>query len=220
MELKEYIQIIFKHLPMIILITFLFGLASGLISIFVLDDVYQASSSIIVSDKKDNKNDISNNDIILYRNLVDTYSEVAKSNRVLLSVKEALKTDMSTQDLRGKITVSGVGDTEIIKIQVEDKNPEQAALIANTLAVIFQAEVKELLLMENVQVLDEAQVPVTPVKPRILLNVVVAVFLGLMISIGIVFLMEYLDNTIKTPEQVERILNIPVIGSIPSYDMD
>lgn len=217
LDLKEYIQIIVKRLPIIIALTLFAALLSGLISFFLLEDIYQASASIIVSNKKD---EVNINDLNMSRSLVDTYSEIATSYSVLKDVQEALQADISTEELASKISVSGVGDTEIIKILVEDKDPETAALIANTLAVIFRARVKELLLLDNVQIMDEARIPTAPIKPRPLFNIIIAAFIGLMVGLGIVFLMEYIDNTIKTPEDVERYLGLPVIGSIPSYDIE
>ncbi len=72
--------------------------------------------------------------------------------------------------------------------------------------------------VDNVQVIDQAQVPRNPVKPRPMLNMIIAGFLGIMISLGMVFVMEYLDNTIKSPNDVERYLGLPIIGAIPEVD--
>ena len=80
--------------------------------------------------------------------------------------------------------------------------------------------VKKFMKVENVQVIDEAQVPKNPIKPRPMLNIAIAGVLGLMFGIFLVFLLEYLDNTIKTPEDVEKYLQLSVIGAIPKVKND
>nr|WP_276537088.1 GNVR domain-containing protein [Anaerosalibacter massiliensis] len=79
-------------------------------------------------------------------------------------------------------------------------------------------KVKEIMKVENIQVIDRAQEPEEPIKPRPKLNMAIAGVLGLMISIFLVFILEYLDNTIKTPDDVEYHLGLPIIGTIPKMD--
>ena len=90
-------------------------------------------------------------------------------------------------------------------------------VIANKVAEVFKQKVVELMDVENVQVIDRAEVPISPVKPKKELNIAIATFIGLMTGLGIIFLIEYLDNTIKTPEDIEKHLGLPVIGTIPVF---
>lgn len=160
--------------------------------------------------------DVQYNDILMNQKLVKTYSTIASSNKVIDQVILDLDIDIPPEDVKEKITVTSVGDTEIIKISVQDKDREFAADLANGTAVVFMDVVAETMKMDNIQVIDEAKVPEKPIKPRALLNIVISGILGIMIGVGVVFLQEYLDNTIKTPEDVEEYLGIPVIGTIPN----
>lgn len=219
MDLREILQIIYKRLWFIILVTLVCIISSGIISFFVLDSVYEASTTLMVSKtREDQSQNLQYNDILMNQKLVKTYSEIVKSNRVLEKVIEQLGLDMTTGDLRTKIQVSSVSDTEIIRIAVQDKDPNFATELANSIAVVFMGEIGSIMKMENVQFIDPAKVPIEPVKPRPLLNIAIAAVLGVMISVFIVFLIEYFDNTIKTVDDVENKLGLPVLGSIPVFD--
>ena len=219
LDIKELIHIIRKHALIIISFTLVAIFLSGLVSIFFMDKVYESSTTLIVSKQKGGKdNDLQVSDINLARNLVETYSVIIKSNRVLESVLSEMNLNMSLDKLKSKIKVSAEGNTEIIRITVEDTLPERAKDIANTLANVFIKEVNTLLKMENVQVIDKAKAPHSTIRPKLFINVTVAGFIGLMIGLGFILLMEYLDNTLKTPEDIYKYMQLSVIGNIPNFD--
>lgn len=219
MDLREILQIIYKRLWFIILVTLVCIISSGIISFFVLDSIYEASTTLMVSKTRDDQSsNLQYNDILMNQKLVKTYSEIVKSNRVLEKVIEQLDLDMTTGDLKNKIQVSSVSDTEIIRIAVQDKDPNFATELANSIAVVFMGEIGSIMKMDNVQFIDPAKVPIDPVKPRPLLNIAIAAVLGVMISVFIVFFVEYFDNTVKTVDDVENKLGLPVLGSIPVFD--
>lgn len=206
---------------LIILLMILSITASGLVSYFVLEPEYQTFTTLIVGKPKDYQNvdnKLEYNDLLLNQKLVSTYGELVKTRIVADEVIKNLKLDMSYKEFREKVNVNLVKDTEIIKLEVMDTNPVLAAEIANETAQVFMENVKDIMMVENVQVIDEAQVPDIPIKPRPSLNMVIAGVLGLMVSIFLVFLLEYLDSTIKTPDDIERYLNLPVIGTIPMVE--
>ena len=220
LELREYIEIILKRIWIIVAITITATFLSGIISVFFLNEVYSTSTTLIVSKQSEGTtlNEIQINDINLARGLVDTYSVIVKSDLVMEKVLKEVRSDMSLDSLRSKVSVSSESNTEIIRITVEDTQPEKARDIANSLARVFMNEVESLLRMDNVQIIDIAKAPVSPIKPKVMMNIAIAFILGLMISLGIVLLLEYLDNTIKTPEDVQKYMGLPVIGIIPSFD--
>lgn len=220
-SLKEYFLILRKRMGLIILLMILSITTSGLVSYFVLEPEYQTFTTLIVGKPKDYQNvdnKLEYNDLLLNQKLVSTYGELVKTRIVADEVIKNLKLDMSYKEFREKVNVNLVKDTEIIKLEVMDTNPVLAAEIANETAQVFMENVKDIMMVENVQVIDEAQVPDIPIKPRPNLNMAIAGVLGLMVSIFLVFLLEYLDSTIKTPDDIERYLNLPVIGTIPMVE--
>lgn len=217
MKLLEYLQIVKKRLWIILAIPFVTALASALISIFVMKPVYQAVATLIISKTPANgSSQVQYDDLMMYDKLVKTYAELAKSNLIANETISKSGYDMTASQLRNSLTVTPKTDTQIMEIAVTDRNPQKALTLTNTLAEVFQEKVKTMMNTEDgVKILDEAQLPGSPVKPKKLLNVVIAGFIGFMISIGVVFLMEYLDNTIKTENDVEKYLGLTVLASIP-----
>lgn len=221
MSLREYFLILQKRLWVIILITIVAVVASGIVSFFVLEPEYQTFTTLMVGKPKDYQNydqKLEYNELLLNQKLVNTYGQIVKSRVVADEVIKNLNLDLTFKGFTNKVNVNLVKDTEIIKIEVTDTDPQLAAQIANETAQVFMKSVTEIMKIENIQVIDEAQVPESPIKPRPKLNMAIAGVLGLMVSIFIVFLLEYLDNTIKTPEDVQRYLELPVIGTIPEFD--
>lgn len=219
-DLKEYLNIIWFRKWIIIGITLLAIIVSALVSFFVLDPVYETSTTIIVGRSNDSEQAIEYNDIMLNQKLVDTYSVVVKSKTVLTEVVENLKLVERPEQLKDKVSVSPVSDTEIIEIKVQDVDPKLATDIANNLAEVFMENITELMKIDNVQIIDQAEVPRNPIKPNKKLNVLIAAVLGVMVGLGVVFLMEYLDNTFKSANDVERHLDLPIIGVIPLIEED
>lgn len=221
LELRDIFRIIWARIWIIVLITIVAMLASGIISYFYLDKIYESSTTLIVNKQKDDnekETQYTYNDILLSQKLVSTYTEIAKSSYVLERVIKELNLDLSSDELKKMIAVSAVGDTQIIRITVSDVFPARATVIAEKMAELLPIRVSELEMPDNVKVVDKAKVPSSPVKPRPLMNIAIAGVLGIMVGLGIIFLIEYLDNTIKTPDDVQKYLGLPVLGSIPNFE--
>lgn len=217
-EIKEYFYIIWRKKWLIVLIIVFSIAISGVFSFFVLESEYETFTTLML--RKPNSGmrygeAIGYDDVLLNQRLVFTYGEIAKSRAVSNEVINNLGLNLTADQLRKKVKVSLVEDTEIIKIVVNDSDPEFATRIANETAEVFIKNVVSMMMIENVQVIDKAELPTNPIKPRPILNMAIAGVLGVMISVFLVLLLEYIDNTIKTPSDVEKYLDLPVIGMIP-----
>lgn len=221
-SIQELFFTIRKRLALIISLLVLFVAIAGVFSYFILDKEYETFTTLIVGKPKDysGENNIEYNDLMLNQRLVSTYGEIVKMRVVADEVIENLNLPISYNQFGSKVSVNLVKDTEIIKLNVTDSNPVLAADIANETAKVFMDSVKEIMLIENVQVIDQAQVPPEPVSPRPMLNMAIAGVLGLMIGVFIAFLLEFLDNTIKTEDDVEKQLGLPVLGAIPIFESE
>jgi len=220
MELHEYLFILRKRISLIILITLVATVTSGVLSYFVIKPVYKSDISVIIG-KNDKDNSLQKQnytDIMMYQQMVKTYSELAKSRKVAEDVISKLELNMNPASLLSMVTVSPKGNTEFLNIAVKSKEPEQAMKIANQLAKSLKEVSASVYGSDNVKLLDDALLPTSPDNPKPKLNMIIALFIGLMVSVGIVFLLEYMDNTIKTQEDVEKLLGLPVIGTIPYVD--
>ncbi len=217
MELKEYIQIIIRRIWIPIALTLVFTITSAFVSYYVLEEVYQASTTLYIVNKAE-KNVLTYYSFQVSNELVNDYRELIKSRRITSLVIDKMGlTGVSPSAVATKINVNFKAETRVIVVTVEDKSPKFAMDIANTVAEVFMEEVVELLNVENVQVIDKAILPGAPAKPNKQMNIAIAGFLGIMMGLGIIFLLEYFNNTIKTPEDVQKHLNLPLIGVIPLF---
>ena len=124
---------------------------------------------------------------------------------------------MTYEALAGAVSITNVSDTQIIKISVQHNNPLIATKICNTIPKIFSKEVQRIVKTSGVEVVDKAIVPENPIKPNKKMNVLIAMVLGAMASIFVIFLIEALNTKIKEPKDIEEKLGIPVFGVVPRY---
>lgn len=221
-NLRELFFILKKRIVLILALTILSITIAGGVSFFIIEPEYQTFTTLMIGKPKDYKGEgsIEYNELILNQKLVSTYGEMVKMRVVADKVIDNLDLDISYAEFGNKVNVNLVKDTEIIRLNVVDNNPELAAKIANETAQVFMKTVKDIMLVENVQVIDDARVPMNPIKPRKMMNMAIAGVLGLMLGVFITFVMEFLDNTFKSKEDIEKHLGLPVLGMIPKYEQE
>ena len=218
-DLKDLFLVLRKRLWILILITFITTVTSAVVSIYVLKPIYQANTTLYVGKNADLKGSIAYEDMIMGEQLVKDYRELAKSRLVSSIVINELKLEnTSTTQIANMIGVNLKNDTRIIEITAQHTDPKFAELITNKVAEVFKRMAVELIEADNVRVIDVAEVPPNPIKPNKQLNIVISFILGLMLGLGLVFLLEYLDNTIKTADDIEKYLGLAVLGSIPKFE--
>ena len=218
-DLREYFFILKKKLWIIVTSALVCGLISGLVSFFALTPIYQANTSLIVNKEVGNKvTEMTTTDDLNYvQKLAITYGEIIKSRAVITPTIEKLDLNMTYEELASAVSVTNVSDTQIIKISVQHKNPKVAMKICNTIPSIFSEEVQRIVKASGVEVIDKAILPTNPIKPNKKMNVLIAMVLGVMVSVFIIFLIEALNTKIKEPKDIEEKLGIPVYGVVPKY---
>lgn len=218
-SLKELFQTLRKRLGLIMIITLIATITSGVVSYFFLTPIYQASTQILVNQNKSDQQMQVYNPSELQTNLqlINTYSVIIQSPSILDIVKEELDIERI-----GSISVVSERNSQVVSITVQDDNPEMAVDIANTIANVFKKEIATLMNVDNVSILSKAIVAENPdpIKPRPVLNIAIALVVGLMAGVGLAFMLEYLDNTIKTEQDIERLLELPVLGAIAVFPED
>ena len=206
---------------MILLLSVIVGAASFAASKFLMTPKYDSNATMIVSSS--NQNIDPNNpqaavelsQINANKALISTYSEIVKSRGIADKVINNLGLDMDFEEFSDKVSIESVKDTQIISVMVVDTLPERAQDIANETANIFKDSIGDIMKVDNVQILDGADLPEEPVSPNIKKNSVIGIFLGLILGVMIAISKELSDNTIKSQEQVAEYFDIPVIGVIP-----
>lgn len=219
-SLKELLQTLKKRFYLILTITLLAVLVSGVISYFFLTPIYQSSTQLLVNQSKNEQAMYNYNEVQTNLQLINTYNVIIKSPAILDLVNKELKLGLSTGELNNKITVASEKNSQVVNISVQDPNANTAAKIANKTAEIFTREISQIMNVDNVSILAKAQVgeKQSPIKPKPLLNIAIALVVGLMSGVGLAFLLEYFDNTIKTEQDIEKMLGMPVLGVITTIN--
>lgn len=214
-EITELWKIIRQRWIMILSIVVIAVTTSGLLSFFVLKPEYEATTTILVQTQHTN-NQVVYNDLIANQKLVKTYGEIIKSRQIAEDVNRQLNLNMTPEQLLGKVQVKAANESLVTSITVTDNNPKQAVLIANGFAKSFATNLNSIMKVDNIAILDEAKFKenMAPVRPKPSLNMAIALVLGVMVGVGLAFLLEFLDKTVKTETQIEELFDLPVLGVI------
>ena len=232
-NIKNLFEFFISKLRVIILVNILVVLLGSIYSLFFVKPAYEATTTLVLTgtaEPKETKETngktsiedgvtITQNDVNLNSKLVATYREIIKSKTVLKDVINTLNLDCTTGGLYRNIKVSTVADTEMISITVVSDKAEEAAAIANELARIFSGQIKEIYNIENISIIDKAEVQTVPINVNIVKQIVIYALIGIVLGCSVVFVMFYFDNTLKDTNQVEK-LGLTVLTSIPEKQKD
>lgn len=220
LNLKDVLYVLKKRRKLIGIITLASMFISGILSFYIIKPTYEAGTTIIVGKPQSaEKNNTQYNDVIMYQNLVKTYAQIATSTSVAERASEKLGGKLKSEELEKIVKVTPEQGTQILEIKATSKDPQDAVNIVNAVASSFVDESKSVFPTGgDIQVMDKAKLPKAPIKPKKLLDVVGALFVGLILSVGLAFVLEYMDSTIKTEEEISKYLEMPVIGIIPKLD--
>ncbi len=214
-DVKEFFKYACDKM-LIIFVCMFIGFAFSIVyTIGVQKPKYESHTSIVLTRSGENTGAITQNEITLNENLVTTYSEIIKSRLILSQVIENLNLDYSTSELSDMITVSNVNNTELINISVSTINNVLSQDIANEIASVFKEEITSLYNIENVNVVDKAIAASTPYNVQPIKQMFIGLFGGLVVGFIIVFMLYISDDSIKKKEDVEKELDLNVLGSIP-----
>lgn len=200
----------------VILITIIICLLCGLgYTLFLKEPMYKSDVNVIVVNKESGNAATLQNELTANQKLAATYRELVESRRVLNQVIKNLDLEYSIKELQEMITVENVNETAIIKITITSKDSLEAMEIANETAKIFEKEIVDIYNLENVSIVDRAELAKEPYNINFIKDVVIYIGVALVLSCGLIFVVYYFDNTIKSVDQVEKLLGVPVIGAVP-----
>ncbi len=214
--LNDIVNYYFKKLWIIVLISIVCIVGGLTYSFKIKTPMYKSTTSVILASGQT----ITQSDLTLYQKLINTYTQIAKSRNVLNNTISNLNLNYNYNQLKDNVTVSAVSDTEIINISVVDKSPTLAKKIADSIANNFKDEVASIYNLTNISILDESVVAQTPYNYNILKDTIIYVALGLFIGFVYVFLRYYFDRNIKSKEEVESRVNLPIMGSIRDFSKE
>lgn len=220
-DLRELLLVIFKNLWLIILIIAISGIGTGLFTSYGIQKNYESNTLFtVLSPSESNEAPTSSDVFRIGSELAKRYSIIAKSNTVIEATRVDLAPDimLSERAIRDSFTVNSVNETDILRITVTYIEPEIAQKIAESVTNESMKIYEETYQGVAVESIDKADLNRNAVSPNLKLNVIIGSILGLMISIGIILLKEFLNRKIKSAKDIELYLNVPFFGEIPDFN--
>lgn len=222
MELQKFLNILHKRLLLILGIPFLASVIAAVVSMFIIDPIYEASSTLYIIDEKSVSEElVTYDEILANQSMVKDYRELIRSKSITKAALEALEIkDITPTDLSNRITVASKNDTRVLEIKVEDFDPVRAKELTNKICQVFIKKSTELMNLNNIRVVDTAEIPIDPIKPKPLVNIALAFLMSLFTTLGIFTLLELISETIKTSEDIENHLGLNILGTIPTFNLN
>jgi capsular polysaccharide biosynthesis protein len=219
MDLRELAKVVWRRLWLVALIVMIACLTAGAVTIWLIPPTYEASTKLIVNKSAvEDGEAVINWDVVTVNiQLIDTYKELIKTAAIMDEVLlQHPDLDLTRNELIDKVDVSSVNNTQVMTVVAQDESYESAARIVNAVSQVFQAKVIEILRVDNVIILNEAHLDevVLPVSPSLTMNVAISFILSMMFGLGLAFLLEHLDDSIKNEEDVQKALGLPFLASI------
>jgi len=223
LDLKEILQVFWEKRIQIILITAIFMTIGVIYTMVFVTPKYASTTSLLLATNGSTQvtgteSMITTTDVTLNSKLVSTYSRMVGSKRIIRRVISNLNIDSEEEDVRKNVTVKAAEDAEIIEITVKNEDPVLASKIANETAKVFIEDVKEYYGMENLHVLDEAETELSPYNVNHIKDVVIFTFIGIVVASMYVIIINMLDGTVKSLEDIERATGVTVLASMPIYE--
>jgi len=222
-DIKELMSVFWEKRAIIFIVLIIAIILGFVYTMYFKDPKYTASSTLLLAQKDagDTASAVTQTDITLNDKLIATYKELAKSNTVVREVMDNLRlTNISESGLKSEINITAVKETQILQISVTDADPARAQRIANELSEVFVKKISELYKIENISIVDEAELPQRPSNIDHKKDIAIFAAAGLVISIAIILLINLLDTTVKTSADIEKALDLIVLAEIPECNFE
>ncbi|SFC09949.1 Capsular polysaccharide biosynthesis protein [Alkalibacterium subtropicum] len=218
-SLLELLGIVRKRLGLIVVSTLAGILIFAVYTFFIAVPQYSSTTQMLVNRAQETTL-IQRSDIDTNVQLINTYKDILKNPAILTEVKEELDLGISHQELSNQLTVTSEIDSQVFTIKITDTNPYKAADIANTTASVFQENLDDIMNVDNVSVIYQAEANLDPVSPNHLLNLVIGTIVGGLLGTVMVFVIEFTDNTVKDDKFINDKLGWINLGSVSEMTAD
>lgn len=218
LDLAELLLVIWQKMYLVILVGVICAGIAYMGTKLLITPLYTSTTKMYVLSKQDESTAITYSDLQTGTQLTKDYMELVKSRPVLEKVIDKLNLEMSVEELKRTITVDTPEDTRILAVSVENADPELVKKIADEIREAVSVQIKSIMAVESVNTVEEANLPEKKSSPNTLKNTMLGGFIGCILVIGIILLLYVFDDTIKTPDDVEKYLDLNVLTSVPIYN--
>lgn len=212
-------KILWKRKILIALVAIVAGALAFAYSAFIVKPEFTSTTRIyVVNRNQGDKPGLTNQDLQAGSYLVKDYREIILSQDVLEKVTSNLKLDLSPKALASKVKVTVPVDTRIVSISVNDRVPEEASRIANSLRDVAAEKIISITRVSDVTTLEEARPATAPSSPNIRRNTIIGLLGGTAFMVIAVLIVELVDTRVKRPEDIEDVMQIALLGVVPNLD--
>ena len=212
-------KILWKRKILVALVAIVAGALAFAYSAFIVKPEFTSTTRIyVVNRNQGDKPGLTNQDLQAGSYLVKDYREIILSQDVLEKVTSDLKLDLSLKALASKVKVTVPVDTRIVSISVNDRVPEEASRIANSLREVAAEKIISITRVSDVTTLEEARPAIAPSSPNIRRNTIIGLLGGTVFTVIAVLIVELVDTRVKRPEDIEDVMQIALLGVVPNLD--
>lgn len=219
-DLREIFGVLLHRLWIIIVAALVCGAVAFMLSFFIITPQYQSTTKVYILNKQNASGSVTYSDVQLSATLSKDYEQLVTSRYVIEGVIKELNLDETYESLVGRVSASNATDTRIIAITVTDPDPAQAQRMANSVRDLAAKHITDVMDIEAVNVVDQANLPDSPVSPSISKWTIIGALVGIIISAAVIIIQHLLDDTIKTSEDVEKYLGLSTLALIPVNEGD
>lgn len=218
-DLLDFLKQIKKNLIFLILAMILTGSVGFCISKYLIEAQYESAVMMIVNTRQDNSGTVTNDNIQSAQNLVSTYSIIVKSNSVLNEAIQKLDLPMDYEELKQKVYINAVDDTQVMRVAVRDSDPKRAENILKEIVKIAPDRIVDAVEAGSCKVISQAVTGNSPVEPNVIKNTMLAAAIGLVLSVMIVAMVQLFSiKKIIDDDDVQKYIGLPVLGVIPEVE--
>lgn len=219
-NLNKFLKAMHKRKALIIFVTLAFVVFAAIASYTIMKPVYKATTQILVNQNTTSSQEVNSLDINTNLQLIGTYNVIIKSPAILNTVIEELKLKENAQSLTERITVNNVDSSQVVTVSVEDSSMNQAVLVANTIAQVFQEEIQQMMKVDNVSILATAEMTASPkpIRPDPVFNMALGAVVGLVFGVAITLILDQLNTTVRSEEDIEEMAGLQVLGIVSPVD--
>lgn len=217
-DLKEIFIILLDRLWVIIFTGVLLAALTGIYTKVFVTPMYTSTAKVYVINRQNEENAVTYSDLQSGSSLTQDYMVMVKGNNVLGQVIDELNLDMTVEDLKERVSVSNETNTRFISISVEDPDPVVAQQIADCLAQISAEVGQDVMDIKKVNIAEEANLPKNPSSPNLKKNILIGGFAGIFLAIVVIIIIFLMNDSIRTPEDVKKYLDLNTLGQIPVLD--
>ena len=219
-DLLALAQAVWKRIWLVLASVVIGSAAAFVLAAFLITPLYQSKSMLYVNNSSisvgSTSFSISTGELSAAQSLVKTYIVIMQSRQTLNAVIEQAGLPYTYDELKEMVSAASVNNTEIFEIVATSPDPEEAELVVNRISDILPDKIADIVEGSSVRVVDYGVVPVYPVSPNVTQFALVGFLLGGVVSIGLIILLELLNNAIRSEDYLIQTYNLPVLAVVPA----